>query len=175
MIKSIVLSILLCFFTLCLVAQSFPKVSTVSLEGKQIDLPRTNSSKLSVIGLAFSQKAQDDLNSWLNPIYYQFIDESGFNSMVYDVNVELLIAFTGTVKVARKKAEKKLNEATDKDLKQHVLLWSGEFDTFSSKLGIKSRKDFHLIVIDQTGKVYYQTNGKYTEKKMEALSEIVEN
>ena len=173
--KSIVLSAIFCFFTLYLTAQSFPKVSTVSLEGKQVDLPHANSSKLSVVGLAFSQKAQDDLNSWLNPIYTQFIDKSGFNSMVYDVNVELLIAFTGTAKAARKKAEKKLNEATDKGFKSHVLLWSGDFDTFSDKLGLKSKKDFCLLVIDQTGKVYYQTDGRYTEKKMETLAAIVEN
>ena len=43
--------------------------------GKLVDLPNDTKGKYTLLGLAFSKKSEDDLNTWVEPVYWKFIDK----------------------------------------------------------------------------------------------------
>ena len=147
-------------------AQSIPQIETVNLNDQTIHLP---TNKLTLVGLAFSQKAQEDLVTWLEPIYKQFLDPDGTGAWVYDCNTYLLLAFTGAKKAALEKAKKEIKKATDRDFFNYVLLYEGSIDPFND-LDIDDKSTFYILVIDQNGNVLVQQKGGYSEKKLDLLS-----
>jgi hypothetical protein len=120
-------------FTLLFVFQKanaqWPELSFTDLNDNAVTLP---APKAAVIGLAFSKKAQDDLTSWIEPLWQQLLDPSGTGSWVYDGEAYLVIAFTGAKKAALKKAREQIKEATDKDFYARVLLYEGSMADFES-------------------------------------------
>ena len=54
--------------------------------------------------------------------------------MVYDVNVYMVMMFTGSKKVVYATAKKKIREGTDKKLHKHTFLFKGKLADYQEKL-----------------------------------------
>jgi len=148
----------------------WPDLTATDLNGNTVTLP---AKKAVVVGLAFSQKAQDDLTTWLNPLYKQLLDPEGTGSWVYDGEAYLVIAFTGAKKAALNKARKKIQDATDKDFYSNVLLYEGSMSDFKS-LAIKDAKTFHVFTISPFGDVLEKATGAYRQTTLDKLCEPLE-
>ncbi|HEY5825508.1 MAG TPA: hypothetical protein VIT44_14130, partial [Cyclobacteriaceae bacterium] len=79
------------------VGKVFPDMTAETVEDKKVNLPADTKGKYTLLGLAYSKKSEDELNSWFNPIFSKFIQKSkglmaGFG---YDVNVYFVPMFTG--------------------------------------------------------------------------------
>lgn len=175
--KLVTYSILL-FFSLVLSdglkAQDFPEIQSYTLNNKKVSFPIQLSDKPILVGVIFSQKAQDDLYSWLNPVYNQVLDENGMGAMIYDCHVRLLITFTGAQKAAAKRAKEELKKATDEEFYPYILLHEGEYETFESSLKISDKKEAYFYVISPEGEILASSKGHYTQKKFDDLSEYLE-
>ena len=71
--------------------KQFPALTGESFAGKTVNLPTDTKGKVTVIGVCFSKAAEDDLKTWLNPMYNMFVvkkDTADFFSAAvnYDVN-----------------------------------------------------------------------------------------
>ena len=53
----------------------FPDMNTSTADGKEMELPADVKGKYTLLGLAFSKKSEDDLNSWMEPVFWKFIDK----------------------------------------------------------------------------------------------------
>ena len=52
--------------------QSFPEINVIDLNDKALAIPNDTKGKFSLIGLAFSEAAQQDLYSWSQPVFSEF-------------------------------------------------------------------------------------------------------
>ncbi|AHM62095.1 hypothetical protein D770_19220 [Flammeovirgaceae bacterium 311] len=179
--KKIVLGLVL--FMLCMagaqaqVGQNFPALEGETAEGETLMLPDGVQGKYTLLGLAFSKKSDDALQTWFQPVYSQFIrkPESGglFEDFGYDVNVYFVPMFTGVNKVAAGPARKKTLKNVDPELHPHILFYVGELATYRDQLGLKEKDEPYFFVLDQQGKIVYATSGAYTKKKMEQVDSIL--
>jgi hypothetical protein len=153
----------------------FPAIDAANLNDKSISLPIDTKGKFTLVGVAFSEDAQNDLYTWGAPVYDLFLDENGLNAMVYDVNVHLVLLFTGVNKAAYNKAEKMIKEGTTDTYRENILFYKGEMGDLRDELAMEDRKVPYLYVLDKEGTIIYTTSGRYTRKKMDEISELVED
>ena len=152
----------------------FPEIKTTSLQDQQIHFPIQLSDRPVLVALVFSSKAQDDLNSWLEPVYQQVLDENGMGALVYDCHIKLLVAFTGAKRAVASKVEKELKKATNKDYLPHVLIYEGDYKTLKDPLNLASKKEVYFFVVDENGKIAAQESGRFTQRKFDRLSQHLE-
>lgn len=157
--------------------KQFPELRGVTLDNKSVTLPQDTKGGYTLVGLAFTQKSQEALETWAEPVYYEFIDPSDFTAMVYDdVKLYLTLMFTGLKQSMSDKAIKKIKEGTDEDLKPHVLVYEGKMGEYDDFLEFKKKdRDIpRFYVLDKEGKIVYATSGVYSEDKMDKISDLVE-
>jgi hypothetical protein len=178
MIKTFIFSIFLGFALAISPAQTqFPSMECTALDGKKVVLPKDKNGKMTVLGMAFSQKAEKELSTWFQPAYSTFIEKPDPNNIiptdVYDVNCYFVPVFSGVLQAAAGKAEKKMKEGLDKSLQTNVLVFKGKADEIKSALKITNTDSPWFFVVDASGKVLYTTSGAYTEAKMEEIEKIL--
>src|ERR1700704_5604037 len=91
------------------VGKMFPDMEAQTVEDKVVKLPKDVSGKYTLLGLAYSKKSEDELNTWFEPVFGKFIQKAtgllaGFG---YDVNVYFVPMFTGINAAATGTAKKK--------------------------------------------------------------------
>jgi hypothetical protein len=153
----------------------FPNLVAENLENKKITLPKDCKGKFTLIGLAYSQKAQDELQTWFSPVYNTFIakPEKGLFNESYDINVYLVPMFTGVNEAAAGQAKKKLNAELDKELKPYVLIYKGEIGEYKKALVMNEKDKPYIFLVDEEGKIVYHTSGSYSEQKMDAIEDLI--
>ena len=163
--------------SLCSLAQKgsvFPEMQTKNADGKAITLPKAVNGKFSVIGMAYSQDAEQELATWYEPMYIRFVDKSGIFELVYDVNLKLVLMFTGANQAAAGKVMKRMKAEADEELLNYVVFYQGELQTYKESLKLKDKNKPYIFVLDHEGKIIYVTTGRFTDEKMEELAELVE-
>ena len=176
--KNFLSALLLLLFSGSLSAQmNFPKMECTSLDGKTVTLPSGNNGKPTVLGMAFSQKAEKELSTWFQPAYTAFIEKPDPNALIpmdsWDVNCYFVPVFSGVLQAAAGKAEKKMKEGLDKSLQQNVLLYKGKADEIKAGLKIDKHDSPWFFVLDAAGKVLYSTSGAFSEAKMEEIEKAL--
>lgn len=158
------------------VGKVFPSMTAETVEDKKIDLPANASGKYTLIGLAYSKKSEDELNSWFQPVFAKFIQKSNglFSGFSYDVNVYFVPMFTGVNAAATGTAKRKAMKNIDPQLLPYVLFYKGELKTYKNALDFEKKDIPYFFVLDPQGKIVYATSGKYSEGKMEAIEENIE-
>jgi len=177
--KRSLVSILFVFVFISVKAQIgkiFPTLVAENLENKKITLPKDGKGKFTLIGLAYSQKAQDELQTWFSPVYNTFIakPEKGLFNESYDINVYLVPMFTGVNEAASGQAKKKLNAELDKELKPYVLIYKGEITAYKKVLSMNEKDKPYIFLLDEDGKIVYHTSGIYTDEKMDAMEALID-
>lgn len=180
-----VLSVL--FFILIIHAKSnaqvigsiFPAMNTSTADGKVVDLPGDTKGKYTLLGLAFSKKSEDDLNTWMEPVFWKFIDKPEgkmdqlFGNYQYDVNAFFVPMFTGIKTAATKTAKKKALKKMDPRLIPSILFYKGKLKPYKESLDFQQKDIPYFFVLDKNGKIIYATSGRYTDDKMNKVEEIV--
>ncbi|MDF2438112.1 MAG: hypothetical protein K0Q95_2488 [Bacteroidota bacterium] len=172
--------IFLSFKTPGAVGKMFPDISCENYEGKMVNIPTDTKGKYTLIAMAFSTAAEDDLKTWINPVYNKFIGKLDASqadvfdvSYDYDINLYFIPMFTGANQLASKSSKEKIKEKTDKELYPYLLFYDGG-KTYKEELDFQKRDIPYFFVLDKTGKVAYTTSGKYDDKKMEKILDIIE-
>ena len=154
--------------------QKFPSLTGEKLSGDQITLPEGVNDKVSIIGMAYSKKSEDMLKTWYTPMYDKFVLKRGIFDAQYDVNMLFVPMYTGTKKAAYNVSMKKMKESNRKDLYPYLLFYKGSLEPYVSELKMENKALPYLFVVDQGGKILYQTQGFFSEKKMERIEEILD-
>lgn len=161
------------------VGKIFPDLTGDTYSGKKITIPKDTKGKFTLLGMAYSNKAEDDLKTWIHPIYNKFIvkhEDKGATDLSYnyDVHLYFIPMFTGLNKLTVEQSKKKIKEDTDSELHPYVVFYEGSLKVYQEQLGINQKELPYFFVLDKNGKIIYSTTGKYTEEKMDAIEELIE-
>ena len=154
----------------------FPDMVAETVEDKKINLPNDVKGKYTLLGLAYSKKSEDDLNSWFQPVFEKYIQKTTglMSSFGYDVNVYFVPMFTGINAAATGTAKRKALKNIDPQLLPYVLFYKGELKTYKESLEFDKKDVPYFFVLDPTGKIIHATVGKYTEDKMGEIENVLE-
>jgi len=158
------------------IGKIFPDMQAESVEDKVVKLPQDVKGKYTLLGLAYSKKSEDELNSWFQPVFEKFIQKtnglmSGFS---YDVNVYFIPMFTGVNAAATGTAKRKAIKNVDPQLLAYILFYKGELKTYKEALDFEKKDIPYFFVLDKEGKIVYATSGKYLAAKMDEIEEAIE-
>ncbi|MEK6780944.1 MAG: hypothetical protein AABY93_04530 [Bacteroidota bacterium] len=172
--------LVLLFFSVTLNAQvigkQFPDMEAETVEDRKVLLPESTKGKYTLLGLAYSKKSEDELNSWFSPVFNKFIQKttgllSGFE---YDVNVYFVPMFTGVNAAATGTAKKKALKNIDPQLLPYILFYKGELKSYKEALDFEKRDIPYFFVLDPSGKIVFATSGAYSEDKLDQVEEVIE-
>ena len=160
------------------VGKVFPDLEAETSDDKKVKLPDAVKGKYTLLGLAYSKKAEDELNTWFQPVYEKFIRKAKggglFDDMGYDVNVYFVPMFTGVNAAATGTAKKKAIKNVDPELLPRILFYKGEIKTYKEALDFEKKDTPYFFVLDKDGKIVHATAGKYSEKKMDEVEAVLE-
>ena len=158
------------------IGKTFPDLEAENVDDKKIKLPDDVKGKYTLIGMSYSKKSEDELNSWFTPVFQKFIQKSKglMSSFSYDVNVYFVPMFTGVNAAATGTAKKKAIKNVDPNLLPYILFYRGELKKYKEALDFEKKDIPYFFVLDPEGKIVYATSGKYTEAKMDAVEEKIE-
>lgn len=162
------------------IGQLFPDMECENYNGDKIHLPIATKDKYTLLGMAFSNNAEENLKTWISPIYNKFIattdpkEADVFDpSFDYDINLYFIPMFTGVNQLTSKQSKEKIRANTDKELYPHLLFYEGD-KTYKKELDFEKKDIPYFFVLDKTGKIVYATSGKYDSKKLEKIIDIIE-
>lgn len=160
-----------------IVGKQFPEMTAETVEDKKVSLPQDVKGKYTLLGLAYSKKSEDALNTWFNPVYATFIRKNTgqMASFNYDVNVYFVPMFTGINAAATGTAKKKAMKNTDPQLLPYILFYKGELKKYKDELDFEKKDIPYFFVLDSDGKIVFATNGAYSDAKMESIEAVIEN
>ena len=158
------------------IGKLFPDMEAETVEDKKVMLPMAANGKYTLLGLAYSKKSEDELNSWFSPVFGKFIQKTTglMAGMGYDVNVYFVPMFTGVNAAATGTAKRKALKNVDPQLLPYILFYKGELKPYKEALDFEKRDIPYFFVLDPTGKIVFATSGAYTEEKLDAVEEVIE-
>jgi hypothetical protein len=159
------------------VGKVFPMMEAETVEDKKVKLPDAAKGKYTLLGLAYSKKSEDELNTWFQPIFQKFIQKNKgiFEGMGYDVNVFFVPMFTGVNAAATGTAKKKALKNIDPNLLPYILFYKGELKPYKEALDFEKKDVPYFFVLDKDGKILYATSGSYGQKKMDEVEGVLED
>lgn len=174
--KTIYLTLATLFSTLLLAQKgdTFPTIEVEDLNEKVSRIPEDTKGKFTLIGIAFSEDAQNDLYSWSQPVFSEFMDENNLSSLVYDPYVKLILMFGGANQLLYNKARDRIIEGTDETLKDNVVMFKGDIKDYRKALKLKKRKTPYFFVLDKEGKIIYTTEGRYSRQVLKEVGDLIE-
>jgi len=175
----LLLSILAVRVSAQVIGSKFPAMHTSTADGKEVDLPNDTMGKYTLLGLAFSKKSESDLNTWMEPVYWKFIDKPEgklnqlFGSYQYDVNAYFVPMFTGIKTAATKTAKKQALKKMDPRLIPSILFYKGKLKPYKEALDFQRKDIPYFFVLDENGEIVYATSGRYSDAKMAQVEEMI--
>ena len=159
-----------------IVGEPFPEMETENVEDEIINLPSDTMDKFTLVGLAYSKKSEDDLNTWFSPVYNKFIrkQEGLFAGFSYDVNVFFVPMFTGAKAAGQGTAKRKAAKDMDERLLPHILFYKGKLDPYKEALDMDKKDVPYFFVIDKEGTIVFATSGAYSDDKMDEIETALE-
>jgi hypothetical protein len=160
-----------------IVGKQFPEMVAETVDDKKVWLPQDVKGKYTLLGLAYSKKSEDQLNTWFNPVFTTFIQKNTgqMSTFNYDVNVFFVPMFTGINAAATGTAKRKAMKNTDPQLLPYILFYKGELKKYKDELDFERKDIPYFFVLDANGKIVFATNGAYSEAKMESIEAVIED
>lgn len=158
------------------IGRTFPDMVAETVEDKVVTLPAEAKGKFTLLGLAYSKKSEDELNSWFQPVFQKFIQKSSglLSGFGYDVNVYFIPMFTGVNAAATGTAKRKALKNIDPQLLPYVLFYKGDLKPYKEALDFEKKDIPYFFVLDPAGKIVYATSGGYKEDKMDDIESVLE-
>lgn len=156
-------------------SQEFPELIGELLNSSPIIIPENCKGKYTLIGLAYSQKAEPELRSWYDPTIDKFILKRGMFDSEYDVNIYFVPMFHGVTKVSYDKAFKKTKELTDERLYEHIVFFKGDLKPYKESLEFKYKEKPLFFLIDQDGNIVKRFQGEFRQKYFEEIVAYIDS
>lgn len=160
------------------VQEKFPSMSCLDVNDNAVEIPASVAGKYTILGFAYSQKAEDDLKTWYNPLYNKFIRVPEKKPMFwepYDVNLYFIPMFSGIKQAAAGQFQKEVKKSVDKDLQNHILMFKGNIKDYLKTLSMNDKKIPYFFLLDGNGNVVYKASGAFSKTKLTQLEQKIED
>lgn len=153
---------------------TFPILAGHTLEGTAITLPEQPAKKFSIIGICFKRTAEENLKTWITPMYETFVAKANGTDYFdvanyYDVNYFFIPLISGF-----KKAANDFKASTQKELWKNVIDCDTDIKLLKEQLKPSDDNQPYFFVLDLNGKIVEVVSGKYSEAKMDKLQEAID-
>ncbi len=157
----------------------FPTIKGETFTDKNLTLPDAGKGKPCIIAMCFSKKAEGDIQTWLNPCYNEFVVKkdttNAFGAAVsYDINYYFIPMLNLVNQVLEKSSQDKIRKQTDKEFWPHLMFYTGGLKEYKKTFEIDNTDLPYFFVLDKTGKIVHVEKGIFTEKKMSAMEDFLE-
>jgi hypothetical protein len=155
----------------------FPVMECQNVDGVKTVLPTGLTGKKSVLCLAYSQKAEQKLQGWLDASIHNLILRSSEQSLIpeepYNIHAFFIAMYTGSSQSFADNGVKQMKTSVDVALHPYILIYKGELEPYKSKLKLEIKDDPYVFVLDEKGKIIYTIHGAYTEKAMDEIEALI--
>lgn len=155
--------------------QEFPELIGELLNSSPIIIPENCKGKYTLIGLAYSQKAEPELRSWYDATIDKFILKRGMFDSEYDVYTYFVPMFHGVTKISYDKAFKKAKEHTDKRLFEHIVFFKGDLKPYKESLQFKYKEKPLFFLLDLDGNIVKRYQGEFRQKYFDEIVEYIDS
>lgn len=156
------------------VGDAFPLLSGETLSEEIVTIPADTRGKYTLVALASTEKAEEFLRGWYEPVYNHFIAKTGMFDDQFDVHVYFVPMFTGGQKIGKNKVMNSMKKESKSDeLFPYVLFYEGDLKEYQDKLKMTKKDLPYIFLIDPDGEIAYTTSGYYKEQKMDAIDDIL--
>ncbi len=141
----------------------FPTIQATSLDSARLNLPQGFSGKLNLVVISFAREQQREVDTWVQVA--QQIQQTHRQVVYYELptmsreNILTRWWFNSALR----------SDTTDKNLRGHILTAYVNKRKFLQSLHIASQKQAVAILVDQTGRVFWQASGPSTEQMKQSL------
>jgi hypothetical protein len=148
-----------------MVNQKFPQVSGSNLLRENVSLPGDLSAAYNLLLIAFYQPQQDDINTWLP--YAKKLESDRPDFTYFELPV---------IRSLNPLARWFINEGMragigDREALARTVTLYLDKNEFRNTLGIVNENTIHILLVHRTGEILWQTTGRYSEEKHDALIE----
>jgi hypothetical protein len=152
----------------------FPKLVGHDLEGKAVEMPIVGTKKFTVVGLCYKRTAEEDLKTWIQPMYDVFVAKpKGTDyfdvASYFDCNYFFIPLISGF-----KKAAADFKASTQPDLWKNIVDCDTDIKSIKGILKPTDDNVPYFYVLDLNGKIIEIVSGKYTEDKMDKIQEAID-
>jgi len=151
----------------------FPALTGETLDERTVTLPTDTRGKMTLVGMASSEKAEEFLRGWYEPMYNRFIAKTGMFDDMYDLNIFFVPMFSGGQKIGKAQVMKSMKDTKNKELFPYVLFFEGNVSDYSKTLSMEKKDLPYFFLMDEQGKILYVTSGYYSQKKMDEMDEFI--
>ena len=142
---------------------TFPPLKAENLNGVMVDMPSGFEGDVNLVLIAFLQKQQADVDTWLKPLaaianahpklrYYELPTIKGMNRMVrWFINNGM----RGGI--------------PDQDQRARTITLYIDKEPFKKSLGLGDENQIYAVLIDKSAKVLWKEEGLYSEAKGKSL------
>ena len=167
-------SVLFVLISISAIGQIFPSIEGELLNSERITLPNDCKGKYTLVGLAYSQKAEEELRTWYDPSIEKFILKHGMFDSEYDVNIYFIPMFHGLTKMTYAKSFKKIKELTDEELYSHVIFYKGDIKGYKESLNFDDKEKPMFFLLDPEGNILKSFKGRFKDEYFESVTEIID-
>jgi hypothetical protein len=154
--------------------QVFPNLNCETLSDKKLSIPNDTKGKSTVVCLAMSPKAEKLLRGWNNPLYNALIADGMGGLMggrMYDANLCFVGMLKGIAKLGLNETKKQSKKEVEKKLHDNFMVSDDDVKDLMKALDISDVKEPHFFVLDAQGVIVYHTQGEYSTKKLDEITE----
>ncbi|MGK7394993.1 MAG: hypothetical protein ACNS62_10485 [Candidatus Cyclobacteriaceae bacterium M3_2C_046] len=153
----------------------FPDLSGEKVSDEKVNIPQDCIGKYTLLGLAYSKKSEEDLNTWFKPVHSTFIRKPTgmFAQFAHDVNVYFIPMFTGIKAAASGSAKRKASRKMDPQLLPYVVFYKGSLKDYKKTLEFDQKDLPYFFVLDPGGKIIYATTGRFSQAKLDEIEQLV--
>lgn len=151
----------------------FPNLSGETLDDKIVTIPSDTNGKMTLLGMASSEKAEEFLRGWYEPMYNRFIAKTGMFDDQYDLNIFFVPMFSGGQKIGKGQVMKSMKDNKNKELFPYVLFFEGNVKEYADILKMEKKDLPYIYLLDEQGKILYTTSGYFSQKKMDDMDEFI--
>lgn len=153
------------------VGVQFPDIKGLNLLDSTIRFPKDVAGKYSLVGMAYSEKAQADLDGWLGPIEDNFFWGEGEDD---DVHLYFIAVLNTLSAVNLGKVKSQAKEYLLPEYYPLAVFTTQNMQKAEGVLKISDQSKPYFFVLDPAGKVVYATSGAYTQAKIDRMVEIID-
>ncbi|TAE79739.1 MAG: hypothetical protein EAY81_11020 [Bacteroidetes bacterium] len=151
----------------------FPTLTCTNLKDELVKVPADLSGKRTVIALMLSTKADKHMQKWAQPLYNSLV-ANGMGGMMggnmYNARLCFVGAVKGLAKIALPEMIKKAKTEVDKKYHGNFMYTDNDLDELTKSLNITDKSIPHFIVLETDGNILYQTQGEFTDDKLNDIT-----
>ena len=148
--------------------KKFPTIKGISLSNNEVVFPEAIRGRVAVLSIAFKQRAQLCINTWAD----ELLPKYGINKSVQYYEVPML---GGQYKMMRNWIDGGMQNGVPKPLHDFTVTYYGPLKKYYKSLGIDSKKNCYIYVLDQDGIIKGRFDGFATPEKLSELFTLIDS